>query len=128
MDFISSRDARHRATLSEALRRGLAPDGGLYMPQTLSSLPLSSFQGERGLPEIAEWLLAPFFEGDALASRLGEIARTAFDFPAPLTALTPPHPGPVLVNGGEGKGVEVLELFHGPTAAFKDFGARFLAG
>jgi threonine synthase len=65
---------------------------------------------------LAERLIAPFAAGDALAERLGEIARDAFAFPAPLVAVRG-APGPVAV----------LELFHGPTAAFKDFGARFLA-
>jgi threonine synthase len=60
-------------------------------------------------------LLAPFVAHDALAGQLPAILREAFDFPAPLTALD--------ARGG----LSILELFHGPTAAFKDFGARFLA-
>jgi threonine synthase len=61
-------------------------------------------------------LLAPFFAGDPLASELGAICREAFNFPAPLVNLDL-APAPA----------SVLELFHGPTCAFKDFGARFLA-
>ena len=60
-------------------------------------------------------LLQPFVAGDALAGELAGITREAFNFPAPLIAL-----------GNSGR-LDVLELFHGPTAAFKDFGARFLA-
>jgi threonine synthase len=59
--------------------------------------------------------LAPFAAGDALAPQLGAICREAFNFPAPLNAV------------GDGGRLYVLELIHGPTAAFKDFGARFLA-
>ncbi|MGM3262738.1 hypothetical protein ACS22S_27525, partial [Klebsiella pneumoniae] len=66
------------------------------------------------LAETAADLLAPFFAGDALASALPSICHEAFDFPVPLRPL--------------GDGDHVLELFHGPTAAFKDIGARFLAG
>jgi len=54
--------------------------------------------------------------GDGLAARLADIARDAFDFPVPIVEVP-----------GAGGALSVLELFHGPTAAFKDFGARFLA-
>ena len=59
--------------------------------------------------------LRPFVEGDPIAAEIGDIVRDAFDFPAPLVPVA-----------DDGK-LSVLELFHGPTAAFKDFGARFLA-
>jgi threonine synthase len=68
------------------------------------------------LPALAEGLIAPFAAGDVMADRLGEITRDAFNFSAPV----------VDVQGAPGP-LSVLELFHGPTAAFKDFGARFLA-
>jgi len=90
-----------RVTLSEAISRGLAPDGGLYVPERL---PKAVENGD---------VLAPFFEGDGLAAALPDITRAAFSFEAPVRALD--------ANTG------LLELFHGPTAAFKDFGARFLA-
>jgi threonine synthase len=63
----------------------------------------------------ARAFLHPFFVGDALEPSLTAICEEAFDFPAPLVQPDPEHPG-----------LYVLELFHGPTAAFKDFGARFL--
>jgi threonine synthase len=72
--------------------------------------------GEAALQELAAALLAPFFAGDALADRLPLIVADAFNFPAPLVPVR-----------GASTPFSVLELFHGPTAAFKDFGARFLA-
>ncbi|HYJ42440.1 MAG TPA: threonine synthase, partial [Steroidobacteraceae bacterium] len=67
------------------------------------------------LPEVAEVMLRPFVAGDPIAAEIGNIVRDAFNFPAPLVPVA-----------DDGK-LSVLELFHGPTAAFKDFGARFLA-
>jgi threonine synthase len=115
MRFISTRDPAHGASLSEALRRGLAPDGGLYVPDRFPSESAAGFEGATELAAVAPRFLAPLFEGDALAPELPAIAREAFDFPAPLLPLA----------GRDD--AAVLELFHGPTAAFKDFGARFLA-
>jgi threonine synthase len=74
-----------------------------------------SFGSDSTLPGVAQKLIAPFVAGDKLEAQLGDIVSDAFNFPAPLVPLAP--------NGRLG----VLELFHGPTAAFKDFGARFLA-
>ncbi len=112
MNFISTRNNSPLATLSQAIAAGLAPDGGLYVPETLPTI--RSLEVGNDLADTATQLIAPFFEGDALGSELPAICREAFDFPAPLLPLatTDDH---------------VLELFHGPTAAFKDFGARFLA-
>ena len=116
MFYVSTRDAQHRVTLSQAIMRGIAPDGGLYVPQSFPHFLPHQFDGETELPQIAQRLIAAFAAGDALAETLGEICREAFNFPAPLVPL-PEAPAPA----------SVLELFHGPTAAFKDFGARFLA-
>ncbi len=112
MNFISTRHAAPAATLSQAIAAGLAPDGGLYVPDALP--PSRDLAPGRDIADTAATLLAPFFAGDALEGELGSICREAFDFPAPLRALGTPAD-------------HVLELFHGPTAAFKDFGARFLA-
>ena len=116
MHFISTRNPSHRVNLSDAIAQGIAPDGGLYIPETFPAFKLSDFDGANTLPEIAERLIAPFAEGDALAKDIPAIVRDAFNFPAPLVSLKN-TPGPA----------SVLELFHGPTSAFKDFGARFLA-
>jgi threonine synthase len=97
------------------LTQGLAPDGGLYIPEAWPSIPVAAFNGVSSLPDIAAVMLKPFVEGDAIAGEIGAIVREAFDFPAPLMPVA---------DGGK---LSVLELFHGPTAAFKDFGARFLA-
>ena len=113
MNFISTRNAAPAATLSQAIAAGLAPDGGLYVPDALP--PARDLVPGRDIADTAATLLAPFFAGDALEGELAAICREAFDFPAPLRPLGTP-------------GDHVLELFHGPTAAFKDFGARFLAG
>ncbi len=115
MKYLSSRGTAPAVTFGAALAQGLAPDGGLYIPERWPSIPLSAFDGARSLPEVAEVFLRPFVEGDPIAPLLGDIVREAFDFPAPLV--------PVADDGQ----LSVLELFHGPTAAFKDFGARFLA-
>lgn len=116
MHYISTRDASHQASLSEAIARGIAPDGGLYVPGDFPHFNTRQFDGVTELPEIGARLLAPFAEGDPLAPELDAICREAFNFPAPLVTLDQ-APAPA----------SVLELFHGPTCAFKDFGARFLA-
>jgi threonine synthase len=117
MRFASTHDRGQTVTLARALEQGLAADGGLYVPVSLPTVDAASVPATQALATIAQTLLGPFFSEDPLHARLAEIATEAFDFPAPLTPLK-----------GGAESVEVLELFHGPTAAFKDFGARFLAG
>jgi threonine synthase len=109
-------DEAHRVGLSEAIARGLAPDGGLYVPLEIPRVAIESFDGESDLAHVAQTLISPFAAGDALAAAVPDIVRNAFDFPAPV----------IDVPAAKGR-LSVLELFHGPTAAFKDFGARFLA-
>lgn len=116
MRFASTRDASRPVSLAVAIQDGIAPDGGLYVPERLPHFEPADFDGADTLPEVAARLLQPFFEDDVLAPALPAIVRDAFNFPAPLER--------VAVDGGA---LSVLELFHGPTAAFKDFGARFLA-
>jgi threonine synthase len=116
MHYISTRKADHAVTLGEAIARGLAPDGGLYVPQEFPHFTARQFENDFELPQLGMRLLAPFAAGDPLADELPAICNEAFDFPAPLATL-PNAPAPL----------SVLELFHGPTGAFKDFGARFLA-
>jgi threonine synthase len=114
--YLSSRGGTPAVTLSEAIRQGLAPDGGLYVPTRLPSIDPQPLRNATGLPEIARGALDGFFAGDRLQPKLADIAEAALNFPAPTTAVER-CPDPLFV----------LELFHGPTAAFKDFGARFLA-
>jgi threonine synthase len=99
--------------LGAAIMQGLAADGGLYVPEELPHVAPESISGS-SLPEIASAVLAPFFAGSSLSDALPEICRDAFNFPVPLESVIADK-------------LEVLELFHGPTAAFKDVGARFLA-
>src|SRR5690242_2200331 len=109
MKFISTRGKSPAVSFGQALAQGLAPDGGLYVPERLPTIPLSHFDGATSLPEVAEVFLRPFVEGDPIAPQIGEVVRDAFNFPAPLAPVN-----------GDGT-LSVLELFHGPTAAFKDF-------
>jgi threonine synthase len=112
MKFASTRGKAPPVSFSAALLQGLAPDGGLYMPQEWPSL---AGLAPGSLPELGRQLIGAFAAGDPLAGAVPAITADAFNFPAPLKPL----------RGAAG--VAVLELFHGPTAAFKDFGARFLA-
>jgi threonine synthase len=116
MQYISTRNADHAVQLGEAIARGLAPDGGLYVPQEFPHFSTRQFEADVELSQVGATLLAPFAAGDPLAAEIPAICKEAFDFPAPLASL-PNAPAPL----------SVLELFHGPTGAFKDFGARFLA-
>jgi threonine synthase len=95
--YVSTRGDSPAASLSDAIAAGLAPDGGLYVPETMPRLDVATFNPHGTLADTATTLLAPFFAGDPLAEAL------------------------------PGDGAHVLELFNGPTAAFKDVGARFLA-
>jgi len=114
MRYLSTRGGQETDLLG-AVMQGLASDGGLFVPEELPRFEPGSLKGET-LAEIAAELLAPFFAGSLLEPALPEICSDALNFPLPLRQLTP-APDPLFV----------LELFHGPTAAFKDVGARFLA-
>lgn len=113
MQYISTRKNAKPVGASDAIMQGLAPDGGLYIPQSFPSLAHLPYGEISSYAELAFEVLAPFFEGDPLHPDLAEICAEAFNFPVPLHPLSPQE--------------MVLELFWGPTAAFKDFGARFLA-
>jgi threonine synthase len=113
MKFVSTRGKAPAVSASQAIMQGLAPDGGLYVPESFPSLGNLAIHEISSYPELAFEVLAPFFEDDLLKEDLAEICMDAFNFPVPLVTLKDQD--------------AVLELFHGPTAAFKDFGARFLA-
>jgi threonine synthase len=116
MSFLSARGGAPPVSLSHAIEQGLAPDGGLYIPTRLPKVDARNFAAASGLPDTARLNLAAFFAGDRLQPLLGEIAAAALHIPAPTTSIEACR-DPLFV----------LELYHGPTAAFKDFGARFLA-
>ena len=115
MRFRSTRGAMAQ-TLDDALLSGIAADGGLFVPEALPQFDTEDFDGADSTLDIAKILLTPFFEGSRLAGELDGILLETFDFPLPLT--------PLPVDTGR---ADLLELFHGPTAAFKDVGAGFLA-
>src|SRR6185436_11287746 len=112
--FVSTRGSASSAALGTALFDGLAPDGGLYVPdpiepwapEEINALPSMS------LAEIGLRTLRPFARGID-ARTLRAIVNDALDFPIPLVEVEP--------------GIYSLELFHGPTLAFKDVGARVMA-
>lgn len=113
MKFRSTRDSELTTTLSDALLQGLANDGGLFVPENFPSYQLDDFLGLDSLSEIAYRFLLPFFRNDQLEIHLQSICENAFTFDTPLNFID--------ANNA------ILELFHGPTGAFKDVGARFLA-
>ncbi len=112
----TARDTEQTVTLGEAITRGIAPDGGLYVPQSFPQIEWQSWQANDTLAHVGAKLIAPFAQGDSIANEIPAITADAFNFDAPLVELQNTA-GPA----------SVLELFHGPTCAFKDFGARFLA-
>ncbi len=114
--FVSTAGQAQAASLSTALFRGLAPDGGLYMPRSLPRFDPQELRSLVGMdwPELAFAVARKLLAQDVDADRLQEIVDQALNFPLPLQPL--------------GDGTFVLELFHGPTLAFKDVGARFMAG
>jgi len=102
-------------SLRGAVLRGLAPDGGLYMPAEIARRSPEELEEFRGLPftEVCFRVAKPFATPDVPEEVLWQIVSEAINFPVNLVSLSP--------------GLHILELFHGPTLAFKDFGARFMA-
>ena len=115
MLFYSTNNRNHTADLRTAVLKGLAPDKGLYMPESIPTLP-ASFWDElpgKSMGEIGFEVLKHFFCPDIPEDKFKAMVEDAFNFPVPV----------VKVN----ERILSLELFHGPTLAFKDVGARFLA-
>jgi len=115
MDYFSTR-GDGPVSLDDALKKGIADDGGLFLPEALPRFEIADFDNAESIPEVAEILLRPFFKGSVLEGELEGILAETFSFPMPLTTLS--------VDGRE---AVLLELYHGQTAAFKDVGAGFLA-
>jgi threonine synthase len=113
MRYLSTRGRALPETIGPALASGLAPDGGLFVPETLPLFRADAFGGREPLSTLAAGLLEPFFLGDGLAKSLPDIAAESLDIVTPMRAIE--------------SRTWLFELFHGPTAAFKDFGARVLA-
>jgi threonine synthase len=112
MRFLSTRGSAPRASFREALFAGMAPDGGLYVPEALDPIPIDELRGA-SLVDLGTEIAAAFVGDDVPRPQLARLLASALDFPVPVIRL----------NDGTG----ALELFHGPTFAFKDVGARVMA-
>ena len=115
MQYYSTNGIAPKVSLQEAVVRGLAPDKGLYMPERIPTIPQAFFNniGEMTLQDIAFVVANTLFGDDIDSATLKEIVNETLNFDIPL------------VHVDENR--YSLELFHGPTLAFKDVGARFMA-
>ena len=118
MRFYSTREKNPAArlfSLKEAAVMGLAPDGGLFMPERIPQVDMKRIEelSSRSFPEMAAYLASLFFD-EFSESQLLEVCKAAFNFPIPLKCVS------------AASALYTLELFHGPTFAFKDVGARFM--
>ena len=115
MYYYSTNKISPPVSLAEAVISGLAPDGGLYMPERIDRLDNDFFERmyEMDFKEIALEVAAHFLKNDVPFEKLKSMVYDTLDFPVPLAHI---HDN-----------IHTLELFHGPTMAFKDVGARFMA-
>ncbi len=115
MHYYSTNKKSEPVSLSDAVLKGLAADGGLYMPEYIPVFDPSFFTAFRGmdLPEIGTHVVSAFLSEDVPEDVLSEMVTDTLDFDIPLVEVEP-H-------------IYSLELFHGPTMAFKDVGARFMS-
>ena len=115
MNYYSTNHQSPLATLQEAVTRGLAPDKGLYMPEAIRPLPRDFYEhiDRLSLQEIACRVADAFFGDDVPQETLHDLVTDTLSFDIPLVPV--------------GRDIYSLELFHGPTLAFKDVGARFMA-
>ena len=115
MKFYSTNNPDLKVDLRRAVTEGLAPDNGLYMPEQIPILSADFFReiGKKSFNEIAFEVARPLLGEDISEAELQRIIDHTIQFDAPLVAIE--------------EGVYALELFHGPTLAFKDFGARFMS-
>ena len=115
MRYRSTAGQAPLTSLRGAVLRGLAPDGGLYMPVEIARRSPEELEEFRRLPftEVCFRIVKPFVGPAAPDEVLWQVVSEAINFPVKLVSLSP--------------ALHILELFHGPTLAFKDFGARFMA-
>jgi len=115
MIYNSLNKKSNPAAFPEAVVRGIAPDRGLYFPEKIHRLPDAFFDNieQESVFEIAFQVIAPFVEGSIPENELRKIIKETLDFDFPIVPITDQ--------------IETLELFQGPTLAFKDVGARFMA-
>ena len=114
--YYNINNPSEKVSLKEAVLKSITSEAGLYMPESIPQLPAAFFESltEMSLQEIAFEVSKVMFAGDIEEGALKQIVDHAMNFPIPLKQL--------------GENLHVLELFHGPTLAFKDVGARFMAG
>ena len=115
MKFYNIKDHNEIVSFKEATLQGLGKEKGLFVPENLPKLPKDFFENieKKTDLEIATTTLYPFVEGSLSEENLSRILQEVFSFQTPVI--------PILEN------TSILELFHGPTMAFKDVGARFMA-
>jgi threonine synthase len=115
MLYYSLNDPAEKVSFKEATIRGQAPDKGLYFPEQIPVLPADLIKNIDSLSheDIALQVIRPYIGDTIPENELRRIVAEAIDFPFPLVPVTP--------------GISSLELFHGPTLAFKDVGARFMS-
>ena len=114
MKYYSTRDKSQKCfALSDAAFMGLAPDGGLFLPERIPQVDMKRVEelAEQSYADMALYLAQQIFD-DVDVAALESVVRSAYDFPIEMREL--------------GDGLHTLELFQGPTHAFKDFGARFM--
>ncbi len=120
MKYLSTEGKTAPVNFDQCLLQGLAPDGGLFIPEKFPTLDLSDGRWQEtavrsDFASFATELLKPFVTASSVAEKLSKICASAFDFEIPLNVPS------------DTSTTAILELYHGPTAAFKDVGARFLA-
>jgi threonine synthase len=115
MRFVTTRGLGEGVSFHTALIQGLGPDGGLYVPETIEPMVADELTRlpSRTLTEVAYRVLRPYTRGELDATTFEAVVVEALNFPIPLVQVEP--------------NVFALELFHGPTLAFKDVGARMMA-
>lgn len=115
MSLVSTNSAHLKTSIREGVLNGLASDGGLLLPSELPRFGEAQLEKLRGatFPELSEVVLGAFLHEEVPSTVLSTICYESFNFPIPLVQLSPQ--------------ISILELFHGPTCAFKDFGARFMS-
>lgn len=115
MKFYSLNNSENTASFKEAVIKGIAPDKGLYFPESIQALDSNFFKniGSKSKEEIALAALNQFVGDEIPENELKDIVNEVLDFEFPVKEIE--------------KNTAVLELFHGPTMAFKDVGARFMA-
>ena len=115
MKYISLNYNSKSTLFHNAVKRGLAPDRGLYFPETIPQLPRSFFDGieKLSIPEMAYRVIKPYVGNKILKEKLMDIVTETLDFDFPIIDIN--------------ENIAALELFQGPTLAFKDVGARFMA-